>query len=164
MIVAVLASVVLVSGCGFKLRGSVALPFDNIFIDAPAGTIVGGEVTRQLRALASVQGGTKVLDKADGASLVVKILSELNEKEIVGFSTSGRQREYQLRLRLRYVAMDPKGKIIGEETELVLRRDVSTIDSQLTAKQQEDALLIQSMQNDMVQQLLTRIAAIKVTA
>ena len=91
-------------------------------------------------------------------------MSELNEKEIVGFSTSGRQREYQLRLRLRYVAMDPKGKIIGEETELVLRRDVSTIDSQLTAKQQEDALLIQSMQNDMVQQLLTRIAAIKVTA
>ena len=151
-----------VSGCGFKLRGSVALPFDSIFIDAPAGTVVGLEVSRQLRALASAQGSTKVLDKPEGASLVIKIISELNEKEIIGFSTSGRQREYQLRLRLRYVALNTQGKIIGEETELVLRRDVSTIDSQLTAKQQEDALLIQSMQNDMVQQLIARIAAIKV--
>ena len=156
-----ISSITLLTACGFKLRGSVALPFDSIFVDSPAGSVVGVEVTRQLRALASAQATTKVLDKPEGAALIVKILSEVNEKEVVGFSTSGRQREYQLRLRLRYVALDSKGKTIGEETELVIRRDVSTIDSQLTAKQQEDVLLYQSMQNDMAQQLLTRIAAIK---
>ena len=154
-------AVALLPACGFKLRGSVALPFDSIFIDSPVGSVVGIEVTRQLRALASAQSATKVLAKPDGAALIVKILSEVNEKEVVGFSTSGRQREYQLRLRLRYVALDAKGKVIGEESELVIRRDVSTIDSQLTAKQQEDVLLYQSMQSDMAQQLLTRISAIK---
>ena len=154
-------AIALLPACGFKLRGSVALPFDSIFVDSPMGSVVGIEVTRQLRALASAQGATKVLAKPDGAALIVKILSEVNEKEVVGFSTSGRQREYQLRLRLRYVALDAKGKVIGEESELVIRRDVSTIDSQLTAKQQEDVLLYQSMQSDMAQQLLTRISAIK---
>ena len=148
--------------CGFKLRGSVALPFDSIFVDSPVGSVVGVEVTRQLRALAAAQGTTKILTKPEGAALTINILSELNEKEVVGFSTSGRQREYQLRLRLRYLALDAKGKVIGEESELVIRRDVSTIDSQLTAKTQEDVLLYQSMQSDMAQQLLTRIAAIKV--
>ena len=156
-----IAAMATLPACGFKLRGSVALPFDSIFIDSPAGSVVGIEVTRQLRALASAQGTTKVLAKPEGAALIVKILSEVNEKEVIGFSTSGRQREYQLRLRLRYVALDGKGKLIGEESELVVRRDVSTIDSQLTAKQQEDVLLYQSMQSDMAQQLLTRIAAIK---
>ena len=138
---ALLTASLALPACGFKLRGSVALPFDSIFVDAASTSVVGIEVTRQLRALATAQSTTKILSNAEGAALVLKILSEVNEKEIVGFSTSGRQREYQLRLRLRYVALDSKGKIIGEESELVLRRDVSTIDSQLTAKQQEDARL-----------------------
>ena len=79
---------------------------------------------------------------------------------------SGRPREYQLRLRLTFKVMsamndDPVVELLPE-TEIVLRRDVSTNDQQLGAKLEEEQLLYREMQSDLIQQLMRRLAAIRV--
>jgi LPS-assembly lipoprotein len=156
------------TGCGFRLRGSVGLPFQSIFVDAPRTSGVAAELSRQLVSLQQAQGGTKLTSKASEAQVILRVITEAREKEVLGFSTSGAQRDYQVRLRFRYEVLDARkplgaelGERIGEPIELVLRRDVSTIDSQLTAKQEEDVLLFREMQSDIVQQVLTRLAALK---
>ncbi|MEN9316603.1 MAG: hypothetical protein RIS35_2996, partial [Pseudomonadota bacterium] len=84
---------------------------------------------------------------------------ETREKEIVGFSSSGRPREYQLRLRFAFRVVDAKGDDRIPYTQLVLRRDITTTDTQLVAKEQEEVLLYRDMQSDAVQQLMRRLAA-----
>ncbi len=166
----------LTTGCGFRLRGSVGLPFQSIYLDSPRSSGVAAELSRQLLALQQAQGGTKLVDKPGDAQIVLRVLNEAREKEVLGFSTSGAQRDYQVRLRFKYEVLEGRkasagdsagtlqfGERIGEPVELVLRRDVTTIDSQLTAKQEEDVLLYREMQSDIVQQVLTRLSALKLT-
>jgi len=45
--------------------------------------------------------------------------------------------------------------------EIFLRRELAFDDTQLLAKQQEEVLLYRDMQNDLVQQLMRRLAAAK---
>ena len=75
----------------------------------------------------------------------------------------GRPREYELRLRLQFRATDGGDREFIPPSEIILRRDISAADNQLTARVDEEALLYRDMQKDMVQQLLRRLASIRMT-
>ncbi|MGZ3160090.1 MAG: LPS-assembly lipoprotein LptE, partial [Burkholderiaceae bacterium] len=47
-------------------------------------------------------------------------------------------------------------------TDITLKRDMSFTESQLLAKESEEELLYRDMQTDLVQQLLRRLAVIKI--
>lgn len=145
----------LAAGCGFKLRGTMDLPFDTLYTNFPANSLTGAEFRRSVRAMASV----RLVEKPEEAQARLLVLSELREREIVAFSSTGRPREYQLRLRLAYRLLDAKADEWLPATELLLRRDITTTDSQLAAKQQEEVMLYRDMQTDAVQQLLRRLAS-----
>lgn len=150
------AAALLPAGCGFKLRGSTQLPFDTLYASFPPNSPTGAEFRRLLR----VQGATRLVDRPADAQARLDILEERREKEIVGFSSSGRPREYQLRLILRYRLLEARsGTELGPMGEIILRREITTTDTQVVAKEQEEALLYREMQGDMVQQLLRRLAA-----
>lgn len=57
---------------------------------------------------------------------------------------------------------DLKGREFIAPTEIVLVRDISFSDERVLAKEQEEALLYRDMQNDMVQQMMRRLAAAKI--
>jgi LPS-assembly lipoprotein len=156
-----LATLAGLSACGFRLRGATSLDFDSIFIEGAAGSSLVQDLKRQVSSLSVNGPATRVLPSIEGAKVVLKLIRELREKEITGITASGKQRDYQLRLRVIYQAFNANLEPITSETELVLRRDISTLDSQLSSKQEEDVLLYREMQNDMVQQLISRISAFK---
>ena len=89
------------------------------------------------------------------------ILQEVPEREVVAYSSEGRAREYELRLRLRFRVEDAKGNDLVPESEITLRREISNADNQLTARADEEAMLFRDMSNDMAHQLLWRLAAIR---
>lgn len=145
------------AGCGFQLRASSQLPFRRLYTTFPASSGIGIEFRRQVRA----SGDTEIVDRAADADAVFVPLLELREKEIVGFSIAGRPREYQLRLRFRWQLLRPDGSDWVAPNEVVLRRDVTTTDRELNAKQQEDIVLYRAMEEDLVAQLLRRLAAVR---
>lgn len=150
-----LAAALSTAGCGFQLRGSTKLPVSTLYANFPSGSPTGAEFRRLLGA----SGETRLVDRPELAEAVLNVLSETREKEIVGFSSTGRPREYQLRLRFAFRVVDAKGDDRIPYTELVLRRDITTTDTQLVAKEQEEVLLYRDMQSDAVQQLMRRLAA-----
>ncbi len=150
------------SGCGFRVRGAIEMPFQTIYLEGIEASPIGQDLNRILRLRTS--GNGRVVDNADQAEIILKVLGEAREKEILGFSTTGNQRDYQLRLRFRYELLTNNRARIGEPVDLMLRRDVNTIESQLSAKQQEDVLLYREMQSDAVQQVLTRLRAARARA
>jgi LPS-assembly lipoprotein len=70
-------------------------------------------------------------------------------------------REFQLRIRVRFVLRTPQGLTLIAPTDIVQQRDISFNESAVLAKEAEEGLLYRDMQSDIVQQLLRRLAAVK---
>ena len=149
------------SGCGFKLRGSQSFAFSTIAILPHPG----GGVAQELRR--SFGGTVQVIDKdtpATQAQVVLDLLSEQREKIVVGVNASGQVREFQLRIRVKFKLTTPQGKELIAEDEILLQRDISYNESAALAKEAEETLLFRDMQSDIVQQLLRRLATVKLLA
>ena len=146
----------LLAACGFQLRGAQPLPFSSLYI--AENWELGAMLRRTIRAL----GNTQLPATPQEAQAVFTVLGEAREKHILSLSATGRVREFQLRYRLAYRVHDLKGREFIPPTEIVLVRDISFADERVLAKEQEEGLLYRDMQNDMVQQVLRRMAAAKI--
>jgi LPS-assembly lipoprotein len=146
----------LLAGCGFRLRRSAALPFRSLYTGFAPTSAIGAEFRRLVR----VAEDTELVDDPKKAEARLEVLREQREREVVAFSTTGRPREYQLRLRFGFRVVDAQSRELLPPTELVLSRDIVSTDIEVVAKQQEEELLFRDMQSDLVQQLLRRLAAI----
>ena len=155
----VLSAALLLTSCGFQLRGQAILPFDSIYVQAPPTS----QLATQLKRTVTAGGRARVADKPDDAQVVLQIMNELREKQILALSGGGRVREYQLRYRVSYRLTDNKSvNVFIPPSEIVLQRDLSFNDTELLAKESEEALLYRDMQSDAVQQLLRRLQVAKV--
>jgi len=159
-LVAVAASVLVLSACGFQLRQAPNFVFNSIYVAAPGNSSLGAELRRTI----AHSSGLAVLDAAgprDAAQVVLDVMSEQREKVVVGLTASGQVREFQLRTRVKFRLRTPQGKDLIPETELLQQRDISFNESAVLAKEAEENLLYRDMQTDIVQQLMRRLAAVK---
>jgi len=150
-----LTAALLLSACGFQLRGSATLPFETIFLEIPEGNVMGAELRRNLRAGTNV----KVVENKADAQAVLTRVSELRNKIILSINSAGRVREFRLRYVFNYSLIDKNGKDLAPPASLSLERDYAYSDNQVLAKEQEEVLLYRDMQNDLVQQIIRRLAA-----
>lgn len=143
-----------VAGCGFRLRGTADVPFETVYVP---GAISG--IALDLKR--NIQAGTnaKVVDDPKQADAVVEFSQESREKEILSLTAAGRVREFRLRYRVGFRVHNGKGGVYVPQTMLELTRDVSFNDAEVLAKEAEEQLLFRDMQNDMVQQIMRRLAA-----
>ena len=156
---AALAGASLLAGCGFQLRGARPLPFKSVYLGMYQYSELAAAIRREIRA----NGGTVIAEKPEDAEVRLEVLADLKDKIILALNTQGRVREYQLRQRFAFRLVTKDGREVIAPNEITLRRDLAFDDSQLLAKEQEEILLYRDMQNDLVQQLMRRLAAAKMT-
>ena len=151
------ALLVLLAGCGFKLRGAQNFAFESIAVNAPQNGPVAVELRRAL--------GSRVRDGAGPAGagapqVTLDVVSEQREKTVVGVNAAGQVREFQLRIRVNFKLRSADGKELIAGNEILQQRDISFNESASLAKEAEEGLLYRDMQNDIVQQVLRRLAAV----
>ena len=151
------ASLALV-GCGFKLRGSQNFAFTSVAVMPQPGGGLAAELRRSFGSAVRVLALDEPLTQAQ---VVVDILQEAREKTVVGVNSSGQVVAFQLRIRVKFRVRTPQGQELTPETEVVLQRDMSFSESAVLAKEAEEALLYRDMQSDLVQQLMRRLASVK---
>ena len=149
-------SAALLSGCGFQLRGAAQLPFSTLYLQVANTSPLAHEIRRSLRA-----SNARLVDTPAGADATLIIMSEIREKQILSLGGQGRVREYQLRYRVGYQLTDGKTTTLIAPSEILLKRDISFNDSEVLAKEAEEALLYRDMQSDAVNQLIRRLQATK---
>jgi LPS-assembly lipoprotein len=152
-----LAATLLLSACGFHLLGEAIMPFKTLYIEAanPNSPLIG-ELRRLLEA-----NRIQLTKTADQAEVVLNIVSDLPEKQILTLGGSGRVNEYQLRYRVSLRAYDNEQREWLPADELMLSRDFTYDDSQILAKETEEAQLYQGMRADMAQQIMRRLSHAK---
>lgn len=148
---------VALSGCGFALRRRPALKFQSVRL---TGFLSHSSLENQLR-LAIEGTGTRVVESLPEAEVVLRSLTELREQVAVVSTTAGQVREVTLRLQFRFRltrARDDAALI--PDTELIVSRDMTYNETDALAKQQEAELLFRTMQTDLVDQVMRRLAAV----
>ena len=155
-----LAPAAVLAGCGFRLRGVPEFGFETLYL-AASSSLLARELQRTLEGSG---GKLKVLREPEGlttAQVILDLLQEQQERVVVGLNASGQVRELQLRLRVKFRLRTPTGAELIPETEILQQRDISYNETIALAKEAEEALLYRNMRTDIVQQLLRRLAVVR---
>ena len=144
------------AACGFALRQTPPLPFSRI---ALIGFAPRSPLATELRSrLAAV---AQVVDAPAQAEVLLQVLTDKRERSVVASTASGQVRELQLRLKVEFRLATPGGRELMPATELLLSRDLSYSETFALAKAQEEAEIYAAMQADIVQQVLGRLAQVR---
>jgi LPS-assembly lipoprotein len=119
----------------------------------------GNELKRGLESVGvAVSQDAAALSKQE---VVLDVLADQREKIVSSVNAAGQTREFKLRVRVRYRVRTGSGRELGEEAELLAERDISFAEGVVLAKEAEEQLLFRDMQTDLVNQLMRRLAAIR---
>lgn len=155
----VASGALLLGGCGFKLSRPTSYPFRAIYIVGGSLSQLGAEIQRQLQTGGVVEVVTDPR-QIERAELVLELLQDFREKVIIGRTSTGAVREFQLRMRVRFRVRNREGIERIPEVELEQRRDITFNESFVLSKSAEENLLYANMQTEMAQQILRRLAAL----
>ncbi|MDY7576858.1 LPS assembly lipoprotein LptE [Herbaspirillum sp. RTI4] len=151
-----LVAALMLSACGFHVRGKANLPFKSIYMGSPLTSPLLVELKRNL-----VANGVEVVTEQADAEARLSVLSTTTEQKVLTLNSDGRVREYELFQRFTFTVTEKSGETLLKPTTIVLRRTITYDPNQELAKQAEIVLLYRDMQSDTVQQVLRRLASIK---
>ncbi len=144
------------AGCGFALRKPPVFAFKSISI--PGNTAFINYLRRNLASGGSVQ--VLPAERQKEADVVLDILGEERTRYVLSTNAAGEVRELELRYRLRFRLRTPAGKELLL-SEIAQKRDLTYNETNALAKEGEAELLYRDMQNDIAQQMLRRLGAVK---
>ena len=130
-----LVSTLMLSACGFELRGAADLAFKSIYIQGPNYT-----VSKDLRKALAINDVT-IVNNAKDADLLLEFLSETYDRRILSLSGRGRVTEYELLYNLNFRIREAGSELWGPVQTIEGRRDFSYDDTQVLAKSYEETRL-----------------------
>jgi len=158
----VLGASAVLSGCGFALRAAPSFSFQVMQVTG----LENGGVTRALRGVLESSGVRTIGSNAPASAralapqVVLVVLLDQVERAVVGQTADGRVTELQLRTRYRFRLDTLAGRILIEDTEVLMERDISFSETAALSAAGEQQIAFQDMQADIVQQVLRRLAAV----
>jgi len=147
---AALGAVVAVTACGFHLRGDAGYPFTTVFLATAPAAPIAVELKRSLV-------GVTVVDTANAAQAILDIAPVVDDKQILSLSGGGRVREFMLTKRVSFRLHDAEGRDWLPAAEITVRRAYAYSESEVLAREQQEARLLKEMQTDAVQQIVRRL-------
>jgi LPS-assembly lipoprotein len=144
------------AGCGFKLRQPPQFGFKTIRLAMPSSALMQ-QINRDLTAT----GQVRVISDPAQAEVTLVSPGEQRERSVLSFTATGEAREYELRLRFSFSVTGPDGRELVPSTEILRRMDQSYSETAALSKDAEAQMLYQSMQDDIVQQVMRQLAMVK---
>ncbi|HXW10230.1 MAG TPA: LPS assembly lipoprotein LptE [Steroidobacteraceae bacterium] len=149
------------TGCGFHLQGAGQLPEDSrrVYIST------SDELTPfavELRRAIERSGGT-IASGSAAADLVVRIERDRSGRRVLSVSARNTPQEYEIYYNVEYT-VDREGEQVVERQPLELIRNLSFDQSQLLAKDREEAILRDAMARDLAMLVVRRLESLDETA
>jgi LPS-assembly lipoprotein len=149
-------SLLALAACGFQLRGMAEMGFQKIYLQKnSSSTALAKELRRSL-----ISSGVEVVAAPEQAEMLLELMGETTEKNILSLSGGGKVREYELIYRVMMRLRPASSELWGEPQLIEQRRDYSYDDTQLLAKEGEEARLYSDMRSDTAREILRRLNAI----
>lgn len=146
------------AGCGFALRRAPELRFHTIQL---SGFQPRSPLADALRHTIDMSPTTRVVDTLAQAQVVLEAIDDTRSKAVVAINSVGEVTEFQLREHFSFRLRSAAGRELIPATSIQLNRDLSYTESAALGKEQEEAFLYRAMQNDIVAQVLRRLASVE---
>ena len=147
----------LVAGCGFKMQGSVPLPFKSLHITIPQNTQFGADVRRAIQAISP---DTRLIELSDATTKQVR---ELAQARLEQLDETRQQRIVELTLKFTFRLVNAKDQVVLPATTLTATRSMPFDERVVQAKEGEAATLFRDMQKSLVTRIVRRITAPDIT-
>jgi len=152
-----LIAAVLLTGCGFHLRGQATMQFKTLYLDAAnPGTALIRELRSSLEA-----NKVELLDSPKQADVVLNIVSEMPDKQILTLDASGHVNEFELYYRVSLRGYDQQHNDLIPAEVIAMHVDFPYDSNHVMAMSTQESMLYQSMRTDMVQRIVQRLSRIK---
>jgi LPS-assembly lipoprotein len=150
-----ISSILLTTGCGFKMRGPVTLPYKTIYISGGMTQDLKLYLTRLLKTGLN----TVVVTKPNEAEIFLN-LTEIPAKQILTYNQAGQITGYRLVEQVKFSVNDKDGEELIPQSDIYLTRDMDFSISAPSAAEQLEILLFQDMRQDVSLQLLRRLGSL----
>lgn len=154
LLVGVLLLFLLLSGCGFKMRGQTMLPFDSLYTNVPRNSAFGIQVYRLLKASSP---NTALLETPEHAQVHLIQQSFNRTRSEVSLDSEGKVEEYELGLVFIFTIVDAKGNILIPSSRLSATRLMPYSEEEAAAKSAEMQLLYSDMEKSIADRLYRRV-------
>jgi LPS-assembly lipoprotein len=156
--IAIVIISVLLTACGFHLRGLADIPFKTVYVEGNKMPI-SPDVVRILKT-----NGVEITKNREKAELVIEIMRDTANKRILSLGGGGRNiagavREFELVHVLTFRMKTGKSELWDKPRTIENRRDFSYSDPEILAKAYEEAMLYENMRQDAVREILRQIEA-----
>ena len=146
----------LLSSCGFHLRGAIVLP-ESLSTVSIQGTTEYSDLGRVLYNSLR-RAGVSIVPVTD-AGLHLQILKDEVQRRVLSVDASGKANEYELKHLLRYTATDRKGVPVVQEQDISTTRAYRFDPNSLLAKGDEEQKLRKDIIRSSAQQMLRQLSA-----
>ncbi|RKZ93052.1 MAG: hypothetical protein DRQ43_08470 [Gammaproteobacteria bacterium] len=152
----ILLMAVIISGCGFHLRGDIILPalYERVHVVDKGYSDVGKSLSRALENV-----GSKIVSSPEAATAVVTVLSRGTQRRALNVGGS-RVREYELQLDITFVVQDHEGVQLANQQTVSVVRNFQNDPNNVLAKDNEEQIIRQEMMQPAIIQVLRRMKAI----
>lgn len=145
----------LLSACGFQLRGGVELPpsLQVVQVQGDRFSLLRSELDMLLR-----NAGARVVEERNEASAVVRLLGEASTNRVVSVGVTGRAAEYELHHRVEYQLEDVHGGLLVPKQALSTRRSYRFDENDVLGKASEEESLREEMQRELALRILQQLS------
>lgn len=150
-----LASSLLLTSCGFHLRGSLPLErYPAIFVDAKKHSELASLLSEQLKS-----NEVKLLTELDPKAPALMLQQDSLERRTLSLFPNGQVAEYELIYRVKYHLLLPEQDI--QEFQFELTRDYQDDPNLALAKAKELDLLLQELRNQAASRIIRQLNRIR---
>lgn len=147
-----LALLMLMSACGFQLRGSgpSSISAESVYVDASAQNDLGIE----LKTVMS-QMGVQVTSDPTAAQYVLKVSNEKLSRRVLTVSpATGKVTEYEIIFDTSMSVLDNSGNVLRDNEAVRIRTDLSVDEDSALGKFDEERLVGQELRQRAASQIL----------
>jgi LPS-assembly lipoprotein len=144
-------------GCGFRLQGAGTLPEDGRRVYVATSDELTSFAVELRRAIE--RSGGEIVRSSNAAQTVVRIRRDQSGRRVLSVSARNTPQEYEVFYNVEYT-VDRDGREIAELQPLELIRNLSFEESQLLAKDREEAILRDAMARDLALLVVRRLESL----
>ena len=146
----------LLSACGYHLRGAFELPagLKNIFLE-------GGSAPLQAQFKKAMDlSSIPIADSAEVAGIVIRIYDEKSERRVLSLAATGVANDVELDYRMEYEIVDAKDNILMARQLIEIKREYYNDQLAIIARSNEELIIINEMYLQAVRTIVNRAKSV----
>ena len=148
----ILGMALLLSACGYHLRGALELPdgLKNVYL-------VGGSGQLQEQFNSAMKtSSVGIASSPETAGIIVRIFNEDNQRRVLSLSSTGTANDFELEYRFDYELVDSKNKVLMPRQSVEIKREYYNDQVAVIAKGNEEIVIRNEMYQQAVRSIVNR--------